>query len=196
MKAIAIANSEMEPDEAFYGRIERLSGAGVDFILLRDKGLEDAARFRSAERCRRLVHPPTKLLVHARADLAVAAGADGVHLPSAALPADVVKRIAPGLLVGRSCHSVAECAAAAREGLAYALLGPVFPPRSKIDSGRVSLGDLARAATLEIDVYALGGISLAMLDRLREIPIAGVAAITFFMDDEPVEGIIEAVRNA
>ncbi|HEU5161688.1 MAG TPA: thiamine phosphate synthase [Thermoanaerobaculia bacterium] len=196
MKAFAIANTDAPPDEGFYGRIERLAGAGVDFILLRDKGLDDAARFRNAERCRGLVRSPSKLLVHARADLAVATGADGIHLPSAALPADVVRKIAPGLIVGRSCHSVVECAAAAREGLAYALLGPVFPPRSKVDSGRVSLGDLARAATLEIDVYALGGISLVSLDRLKAIPIAGVAAITFFMDDEPIEAIMEAVRNA
>jgi thiamine-phosphate pyrophosphorylase len=196
MRAFAIANLEGPPDAPFYDRVKRLAEAGVDFILLRDKGLDDALRFRNAERCRGLVRSPSKLLVHGRGDLAVASGADGVHLAASGVPADAVRKIAPGMVLGRSCHSVPDCAAAAREGLAYALLGPVFPPRSKKDEGRIGRNDLARAATLGVDIYALGGISRERLGELKGIPIAGVAAVTLFMEDEPLEEIVAAVRSS
>lgn len=196
MKAFAIANLDGPADPAFFDRVRRLSGAGVDWILLRDKGLEDAARLRNAEGCRAAVRAPSRLLVHGRADLAVAVGADGVHLAASGVPAAAVRAVAPGLTVGRSCHSVTECGEAAAEGLAYALLGPVAAPRSKGGEGRISRSDLARAATLGIDIFALGGIALETLGTLRGIGLAGVAAVTLFMADEPLEQIVEAVRNA
>jgi thiamine-phosphate diphosphorylase len=195
MKAFAIANLEAPPDQAYWDRVRRLSDAEVEFVLLRDKGLDDAVRYRNAERGRRVVRPPSKLLVHGRGDLAVAVGADGVHLAASGLPADAVRRIAPGAVLGRSCHSVVDCAAAARERLAYALLGPLFPPRSKRGGGRVGRDDLARAATLEIEIFALGGISRETLAELKGIPLAGIAGVTLFMADEPLEEIVAAVRG-
>jgi thiamine-phosphate pyrophosphorylase len=196
MRAFAIANLEREPDAAFFERVRRLAEAKVDWILLRDKGLDDAMRLRNAERCRRLIAAPSRLLIHGRGDLAAAVGADGVHLAAAGLPAEAVAAVAPGTVMGRSCHSVADCAAAAREGLAYALLGPVFPTRSKPGEARIGRSELARAATLEIDIYALGGISLATFGELKGIQLAGVAAVTLFMADEPLEEIVEAVRRS
>lgn len=197
MKSFAIANLDGPPDEAFFERVRRLADGKVDFILLRDKGLADSTRFRNAERCRGLVAAPVRLLVHGRADLAAAAGADGIHLASNGVPADAARKVAPGApILGRSCHSVSDCAAAVREGLSYALLGPVFGPRSKPDGARIGRSDLSRAATLGVDIYALGGISLENLGDLKGLPIAGVAAITLFMADEPLEEIVEAVRNA
>jgi thiamine-phosphate pyrophosphorylase len=196
MKAFAIANLEAPPDAAFFDRVARLAAAHVDWVLLRDKGLDDAVRYRTAERCRGLVAPPSRLLVHGRADIARAVGADGVHLASDGLPGPLVRELVAGAVVGRSCHSVADCAAAAREGLDYALLGPVFPPRSKVADSRISRTDLARAATLGIEIYALGGISRDTLEMLKSIPLAGVAAVTLFMADEPLETIVAAIHSA
>lgn len=196
MKTFAIADAEQPPDEGFFARVHRLAEANVDWILLRDKMLDDATRLRNAERCRALVALPTRLLVHGRGDLAAAVGADGVHLAGDGLPPEGVRAVAPGAVIGRSCHSLADCARAAQEGLAYALLGPVRPPRSKPGEARITRSDLARAATLGIDIFALGGISLATLEDLRGVPVTGVAAVTLFMIDEPLEQIVEAVRNA
>lgn len=196
MKAFAIANLDGAAGPLFFERVKRLSEAGVDWILLRDKELGDAERLHNAARCRSLVEPPSRLLVHGRADLAAAVGADGVHLAGSGIPAAAVRAVVPQATVGRSCHSVAACAAAAREGAAYALLGPVAPPRSKAGEARIGRSDLARAVTLGIDIYALGGISLASLGELTGIGVAGVAAVTLFMADEPLDQIVEAVRNA
>lgn len=195
MKAFVIANLEEPPGTPFYDRLTELCAAGVDFVLIRDRSLPDRDRLSVALECRRILAPPTRMLVHARADLALASGADGVHLPSHGVPARAVRAVGETLTVGRSAHSVDECRVAAEEGVDYVLLGPVFPTRSKPGEAAISRADLERAATLSPAVFALGGISLENLGQLHGLPIAGVAAITLFMEDRPVSAVVEAVRR-
>jgi thiamine-phosphate pyrophosphorylase len=194
VKAFAIAAIDQEPDEAFFGKIAEISAAGVDFLLLRDKALPDPVRWRTAERCRELIHPPVRFLVHGRADLARAIGAEGVHLAGDG-PRVKSMRELEARIVGRSCHSVADCARAAEEGADYALLGPLFPPRSKRGEGLISREDLVEAAKLELDIYALGGISMENLHVLSGSGVAGVAAVSLFLTDRPLEPIMEAIRR-
>src|SRR5687767_94254 len=124
MKCYAIADTEREPDERFFSRIADLVEAGVDFIQLRAKTVDDRLAHEIALRCRRLVSKSARLLVNRRADLALAVGADGVHLPAQGIPAAAVRALGPHLMVGRSCHSLLDCRAAAEEGVDYILLGP------------------------------------------------------------------------
>lgn len=196
MKSFAIANLEEPPSAGFFDRLAQLAEARVDRILIRDASRPDRERHETAVRARTLIEPPTSLFVHGRVDLALAAKADGVHLPASGIRASEARRIAPGLVIGRSCHSLAECAAAASEGVDYVFLGPVFDTRSKPGEGRIDRSTLEEAARLELDVFALGGISMRNLDFFSGIPLAGVAAITMFMLDQPVEAVVEAVRRA
>jgi thiamine-phosphate pyrophosphorylase len=195
VKAFAIAAVEHEPDQGFFERIAEISAAGVDYLLLRDKGLPDPIRWRTAEHCRRLIHHPVRFLVHGRGDLATAIGADGVHLAGAGPPVVSVVREGSVRIVGRSCHSVADCERAAAEGADYALLGPLFPPRSKRGESLISREDLVEAAKLELDIYALGGISMENLHVLRGSGVAGVGAVSLFLTDRPLEPIMEAIRR-
>jgi thiamine-phosphate diphosphorylase len=194
VKAFAIAAIDEEPDEGFFEKVAEISAAGVDFLLLRDKVLPDAVRWRTAERCRGLIHPPVRFLVHGRADLAREVSADGVHLAGDGPPVESIRQRG-ARMVGRSCHSVAECARAAAEGADYALLGPLFPPRSKGGEKLISRDDLVEAAKLELDIYALGGISMENLQVLRGSGAAGVAAVSLFLTDRPLEPIMEAIRR-
>jgi thiamine-phosphate diphosphorylase len=194
VKAFAIAAIEQEPDQAFFERIAEISAAGVDFLLLRDKALPDPVRWKSAERCRSLIHPPVRFLVHGRADLARAVEADGVHLAGDGPPVESIRE--RGIhIVGRSCHSVGDCERAAAEGADYALLGPLFPPRSKPGQRLISRDDLVEAAKLELDIYALGGISMENLHILSGSGAAGVGAVSLFLRDRPLEPIMEAIRR-
>ena len=195
MKAFVIADVEQPADSAFFERLAELSAAGVDVVVLRDPSFSDRERFALALECRRLVSPPTRFLVHGRADLALACRADGVHLPSGGVPVRAVREFDRRLLVGRSVHSLDDCRRAAEEEADYVLLGPVFPTRSKPGEGRISREELEQAAKLSPAVYALGGVSRENLEQLRGLPIAGVAAITLFMKDRPVSVVVEAVRR-
>ena len=194
MKAFAIAAIDREPDQAFFEKVAEISAAGVDFLLLRDKTLPNRVRWKAAERCRELIHPPVRFLVHGRADLASDVGADGVHLSGDGPPVESIRERG-ARIVGRSCHSVADCARAEAEGADYALLGPLFPPRSKRGDRLISREELVEAAKLDLDIYALGGISMENLHVLSGSGAAGVAAVSLFLTDRPLEPIMEAIRR-
>ena len=120
------------------------------------------------------------LLVNDRADVALAAGADGVHLPANGLPVGAAREVlgaklgAPSI-VGVSCHTVLEIAAAARAGADYCLFGPVWPTPGKLAQGVEALRAAVRAAP--IPVLALGGVSLENASQAMEAGAAGVACI-------------------
>lgn len=137
------------------------------------------------------------LMVSRRVDLALACGADGVHLPGRGLDPGPLRTFWPNLVVGRSCHRRAELEAAARAGAAYALLSPVAPPHSKPASGpTLSLDGFAGAiAGLDLPVFALGGITAALAPRLRRRGAAGVAALGGVLGaDEPGRSAQELIR--
>src|SRR6185503_6449694 len=87
-----------------------LAGAGVPAVQLREKDLDDRACYELLRELRRAL-PHARLLVNGRADLALAAGADGVHLPADGIPTAVLRRrFGDALLIGRSTHTVDEVA--------------------------------------------------------------------------------------
>jgi thiamine-phosphate pyrophosphorylase len=161
---------------AIVGRI--LDPGMADVVHVRDK--ESEAR-RVLETIRWFVERGFRVVVNTRADLAIAAGAAGVHLPSNAPRAARFRGIAPpGFLVGVSCHSREVLLRAEADGADYAYLSPVFPPKSKAD-GRPALGWAGFALAvrgLRVPVLALGGLTRADLAASREAGAAGIAGIS------------------
>lgn len=196
MKTYAIADFGAVPDEGeFLGRLSELCECGIDFIQLRAKNLEAATLMGLAASCRSLIPRGGPLfLINGRPDVASAAGADGVHLPSRGMPAAAARAVDPSLIVGRSCHSLDESEAARREGVDYILLGPVFPVRSKRGEPAVTVEEL-RAASAGVKTFALGGISLANLPQLCGSGLEGIAAITMYLMDRPLLPIVRAVKD-
>ena len=112
-------------------------------------------------------------------DVALAAGADGVHLPASGLPiAPLRRRWGDALLIGRSTHHPDEVAAAGRDGADYALFGPVFPTPGKEAYGPPpGLDGLRRAAAAGLPVIAVGGLTPDRLAAVAAAGAAGAAAI-------------------
>ena len=119
------------------------------------------------------------LMVNDRLDVAVAAGADGVHLPSRGVPvADARRLLGPGAIIGASCHSVAEVRRARDGGADFATFGPVFDSPSKRAWGPpVGLDALREAARLGLPLVALGGVDPSNAASTVAAGAAGVAAI-------------------
>jgi thiamine-phosphate pyrophosphorylase len=148
------------------------AGAGVQLRQPSLGGRELLDRARSlAGICAKYGAP---LLVNDRADVALAAGADGVHLPARGLsPADAR---ALGLrLVGVSAHSAADVERAAREGADFAVFAPVYDTPGKVAQGEGALAEACRAAP--IPVLALGGVDATNAPRCIEAGARGVACI-------------------
>lgn len=196
MKAYAIADLPHGADrEALLDRVELLSSLGVDVIQLRARHLDDRELLNLAVRCRQRISADVVYLINRRADIAIAAGADGVHLPSDGVPPSLVRMVDPELIVGVSCHSGPEVAAAREAGADLAVIGPLFPARSSEKPSEISIAALTAMEKQGIELYALGGFTIDRLPLLADTGVAGVAAITMFLADEPVERILAAVRE-
>jgi thiamine-phosphate pyrophosphorylase len=152
----------------------------VDWVQVRDKELP--ARELIAV-VRLAMARVGKVLVNSRVDVALAAGAAGVHLPSGSIAASEWRRITPaGFLIGVSCHSLEDVVLAEREGADYVVFGPVFDPLSKTSDlpaqGLEELGRVSRS--VRIPVLALGGITWENASDCVAAGAAGIAGITMF----------------
>ena len=147
---------------ALVDMIAELAVAGVDIVQLREKDMEARDVLRLAEpllaACRDAGVP---FIVNDRPDIALALGADGVHVGQNDLPLAAVRCILPAQIVGLSTHAPAEVeAAAATEGIDYFAVGPVFATPTKLGRPAAGVELIRHAATLhsERPWFAIGGI--------------------------------------
>ena len=155
----------------------RAVAEGVELIQVREKDLAGAELLDLVCRVRDLaVGSSTKVLVNGRLDIALAAGIDGVHLPSDGLPAAKVRPFVRTL--GVSTHSVDEAVRAEREGADYIVFGPVFETPGKSAVGMDSLRRVV--SSVKIPVLAIGGVTAENTGSIIEAGAAGIAAIRLF----------------
>ena len=189
--------SPWEP--ALVERVRTAARSGVHLVQLRERDLDGGAMMRLAEQCVEAVRGTrTRVVVNDRVDVALAAGAHGVHLRGDSADAGRVRRIVPsGFLIGRSVHSLADAVAAA-EGAAvdYLIFGTVFKTASKPGRAAAGLDQLGRVASATtIPVLAVGGITTARAAGVARAGAAGIAAIGLFGDGpaDALPGIVEQI---
>lgn len=177
-------------------KIADAARAGVDYIQLREKDLparelESLARDAvQIVRETRNVSRETRLLINSRSDVAIAAGADGVHLPSDDIsPSDArtlwSSPLARNVVIAVSCHSAEEVGEAEEQGADFAVFGPIF---EKVGTPRkVGLEALRAACRGRTPVLAIGGVTLANAGACLEAGATGIAAIRLFQENDIVE---------
>ncbi|HYO81295.1 MAG TPA: thiamine phosphate synthase [Bryobacteraceae bacterium] len=162
---------------ALLGCIERNAQAGVSMIQIREKDLA-ARELLSLTRRAVAVSGSASVLVNGRIDVAIAAGAHGVHLPSGSIQPRRWRSIVPdNFVIGLSCHSLEDVRAA--EGADYILFSPVFESPGKGKAvGLAALRQVCQASP--VPVLALGGITHENAPSCMEAGAAGFAAIRMF----------------
>jgi thiamine-phosphate pyrophosphorylase len=197
-------NIRTQPGQTLIETIRKLAAAGVDWIQIREKDLPtrelaDLASHAVADTQR----SSTKILVNDRLDVALAAGAAGVHLGETSLPVEAVSewRRSAGradFRIGVSCHSLEAARAAEDSGADYIFFGPVFATPSKAAYGAPQgidrLHDVCRA--LRIPVLAIGGITIENAHSCLAAGARGVAAIRLFQESDDVSAVVNRLRGS
>jgi thiamine-phosphate pyrophosphorylase len=177
---------------------------GVDAVQFREKGLSGASLLGAAVGAVAAASgTATRIMVNDRVDVAVAAGAAGVHLGGASLPVGEVykwrgaRRELAHFLIGASCHSLEAGMAAARAGADYLFFGPVFATPSKALFGPAQgLERLAEiCGQVSVPVVAIGGIDWQTAPRCLRAGASGIAAIRLFQEGRDVGELRESVAG-
>ncbi|WP_084653725.1 thiamine phosphate synthase [Nocardioides insulae] len=169
--------------------------AGVGMVQVRAKALPDREVLELVARVRRaLAGTRTLVLVNDRVDLALAAGADGVHLGIDDLPVPLARQIAPDLLIGATCRDRRQVEQAARDGADYAGFGPVWATASKQGLpdplGTAAVG----SATGPLPLLAIGGVDAPRARQARAAGAHGVAVLgALWRAPDPVAAAKELV---
>ena len=177
-------------------RVALVAEAGVHLVQIRERDLDGGPLLRLVLACLDAVRVTrTRVIVNERFDVALAAGAHGVHLRGASMPAARVRVQAPaGFLIGRSVHSLDEALGAdSAGGLDYLQFGPVFPTRSKV--GAAGAGEEALAAVVRavrVPVLAVGGVTPAFAPIVARAGACGFAAIDLFSSGSDPRAAYEA----
>ena len=196
-------NVRTDPGHTLLKTIRQAAAAGINWIQIREKDLETRAL---AELVRLAVattrEAGTKILVNDRFDVALDAGAAGVHLGEKSLPAETVEEwrrsaVRVEFQIGVSCHSAEAACAAERAGADYIFFGPVFPTPSKAAFGAPQgierLRDVCRS--VRIPVLAIGGVTVENAHSCFDAGGAGVAAIRLFQESKDVSAVVKRLRG-
>ena len=161
-------------------------GAGVDVIQLRDKHAEAGPLLEAAAVLRAAADRHGALLaVNDRADVALAAGADALHLGQDDLPMAWARRVlGDGVLLGRSTHDLDQARRAAAEPWDYLAVGPVWPTATKPGRPAVGTGLVRAVAGLAPSApwFAIGGIDEANLDEVTGAGATRVVVVRAIAD--------------
>jgi thiamine-phosphate pyrophosphorylase len=155
---------------------------GVTAVQLREKDLDTRELLRLAYAMRKLTAQyGAKLFMNDRFDIALAVGADGVHLAGNSIPVDEVRNaVRKKLLIGVSTHSLQEAKEAEKGGADFITLGPVYKTPSKLKYGKpLGVNSFVKiAGKMSIPVFAIGGINSERVEEVVNAGAAGTAMIS------------------
>ncbi len=193
-----VTEPRRDPDELIRVVALALRG-GVNWVQLRNKSASAASMYAEAMQLLRVTRKyDASLAINDRLDVALALGADGVHLAGQSLPVEAAVSLAGGrILVGRSVHGLAEALNAVAAGADYLTFGHVFPTTSHPGLPARGLTELAEIVqAVDVPVLAIGGIGANNLDSVLRTGCAGIAVISAILADPEPDRAASRLRAA
>jgi len=139
---------------------------------------------------------PTKVLVNDRADIALACGADGVHLTADSIPSKVIRGVTPkGFLIGSSAHSLEDVNSSIVNGADFVVLAPVYGTPGKGEPLGLERFAMIIKSTAPFPILALGGVDRANYNDVLSAGASGFAAIRAMNDPEKLRELVRNVRS-
>lgn len=197
MRLYAVTDRTWVGNQTLYQQVEAALKGGVTCVQLREKKPEATVFLQEAEEicalCRQYNVP---FIVNDHVDIALACGADGIHVGQSDMAAgDVRRRIGKEMLLGVSVHTVEEARRAVQEGADYLGLGAVFPTSTKSDVDQMSSEILqAICNAVDLPVVAIGGITPDNLLKLSGSGVDGVALVSAIFAAKDIEETCRKLR--
>ena len=197
MLLYAVTDRAWTGKQTLYEQVEAALKGGVTCVQLREKELDEDSFLREAKElcalCRRYGVP---FIVNDNVDIAIACGADGIHVGQEDMVADEVRRrVGEDMLLGVSVHTVEEARRAVENGADYLGLGAVFPTSTKTDVDQMSNETLkAICGAVDVPITAIGGINRGNILQLSGSGVDGVALVSAIFSAEDIEGACRELR--
>ena len=193
-----VTDRNLCPPGTLEERVQAAVAGGVDIVQLREKDLRAAELLDMAQQLRAITGGKALFVVNDSLEVAVAAGADGVHLPEASFSVGDAKRLVPsGFLVGKSVHGLPAATRASEEGADYLVLGTIFPTGSKPGADTGGVAHVANVASqVAARVLAIGGIDSRNAASVIEAGARGVAVVSAILGAEDPEWAASKLKRA
>ena len=197
MLLYAVTDRAWTGKQTLYEQVEAALKGGVTCVQLREKELDETAFLQEARElcalCRRYGVP---FIVNDNVEIAIACGADGIHVGQEDLAAgEVRRRVGENMILGVSVHTVEEARQAVRDGADYLGLGAVFPTSTKTDVEQMPNETLrAICDAVDVPIVAIGGINRGNILKLAGSGVDGVALVSAIFSAEDIEGTCRELR--
>lgn len=202
MKLYLVTDSTGLTEDLFLKKVEAALKGGVTMVQIREKDKSTREYMELGKK----VHEVTRrygvpLIVDDRLDVALAIGAEGVHLGQSDMPVEVARKIVGDeMIIGATTKTVEQAKEAYEQGADYLGVGAIYPTTTKVKTVLTSvdtLKDICRA--VPIPANAIGGLNSSNLQILKGAPIAGICVVSAIMKAEDPEaaakGLLEAAKS-
>ena len=178
--------------------VAAIAAAGAKIVQIREKNISDCAMFELVRKCKLITDKyPMLLIVDDRVDIAMAAGADGVHLGQDDFPLTEAKKLSPEMIFGVSTHNAGEILQALADGCSYLNIGPMFPTATKsVICGALGLEQIEELKKLVTCPFSvMGGIKEHHLELLSSKGFRHIAMVTEITQAADVEAKVRKLRK-
>ena len=195
-----ITDSTFCGEEEFLRRVEDALRGGVTLLQLREKNKTTRKYIDLAEKVHALtVKYNVPLIIDDRIDVAMAVGAEGVHLGQSDMPVATARKIlGDDIIIGATTKTVPQALEAYEQGADYLGVGAIYPTTTKVKTVLTSVETLADIChAVPIPVNAIGGLNKDNIDVLKDADIAGICVVSAIMKaDSPYDATIELIEAA
>jgi thiamine-phosphate pyrophosphorylase len=196
--SLYLVTDKSDDVEKFLKTIEEAIKGGVSVVQIREKTADTLDFYNLALKVKEIT---TKynipLIINDRVDVALAIGAEGVHVGQSDMPCDVTRAlVGHDKIVGVSAATIEEAKKAEKDGADYIGTGAVFPTATKDDAPKITKKDLKEIVdSINIPVVAIGGITIENASELIDTGISGLSVVSAIMSSDDPKKSSEKLLN-
>ncbi|MDP2646585.1 MAG: thiamine phosphate synthase [Desulfobacterales bacterium] len=178
--------------------LESVIQGGARIIQLREKSCSVREFYHLAVKFREITRRANVLfMINDHLDIALAVGADGIHLGQEDLPLEAARKLAPDLLIGASTQSLETALSAQKAGADYINIGPIFPTRTKKNISHFLGPEMIAhiAPRIQVPFTVMGGINLSNLDQVLSCGARRIAMVTGITQAPDIRERVRTIRK-